>query len=231
MNLFARGTAMALTVTAAITQYFSPCRNLERDGYCLITSLNDARTLKSAVLSQLPVGYHFLNYKYTITGYPLITYHRDVTSCQTSFNTTYPTYTAIHYNYAGDFLSVAEGSHVSWTLGLPVTLGGKKNTVILFNADLVHAGVEAPPEVARVATQYKIAHLDDFQKLEHLQDISMTQTGKVAPQGLFSLFLRVASYVCTVPIQMFARSLLQERQAGLAGYLQRLFPLQYFNKA
>jgi hypothetical protein len=231
MNMIARATAFASAFTAAAENYFRPCGNLERDGYCVVASRNTRNSLESSVLAHLPAGYHFLNYKYIIGGQPLITYHRDVTSSQTSFNTKHPTYTAIHYNYAGEHLSVAPGSHLSWTLGLPITLGGKENTVILFNADLVHGGVDAPEGVARVATQYKIAHLDDFEALDHLQGVNMTVERTESLDEPMNTILRLLSYVFTVPIQVFARSLLQERQPGLVGYLQSLFPLQYFNRA
>ena len=231
MNMIAKATAFASAFTAAADHYFRPCGNLERDGYCILSSRNTRHSLESSILSQLPAGYHFLNYKYTINGQPLITYHRDVTSSQTSFKTKYPTYTAIHYNYAGDHLSVAPGSHVSWTMGLPMTLGGKANTVILFNADLVHGGVDAPEGVARVATQYKIAHLDDFEALDHLQEVNMTVERTETLDEPLNTLLRTGSYLFTVPVEMFARSLLQERQPGLLGYVQSLFPLQYFNRA
>lgn len=218
-------------VMAAVTHYFNPCETLASRGYCVLSSRNTRNSLEAAVLPQLSIGYHFLNYQYTIRGQPLVTYHRDVTSSQTSFNTTHPTYTIIHYNYAGDFLSVAAGSHLGWTLGLPVTLRGATDTVILFNADLVHAGLAAPDGVQRVATQYKVAHLDDFYKLDHLQDISVTQAGATPIIEPMSILLRGLSYMFTVPIQVFARSLLQNRQAGILGFMQSLFPLQYFNKA
>ena len=229
MNLLAQATAFATAVATATNSYFHPCGNLATDGYCLLSSRNTLNSLAAVVLSQLPAGYHFLDYKYTIPGQPLVTYHRDVTSSQTSFNTTHPTYTVIHYNYAGDHLSVAVGSHLRWTTWLPSSLGGAKDTVVLFNADLVHAGLAAPDGVQRIATQYKVAHLDDFYKLQHLQDISVTQASTRVEEPLSSL-LRVLSYVFTVPIQVFARRLLQDRQPGFLGFLQSLFPLQYFNK-
>ena len=231
MNMIAKVTAFASAFTAAADNYFRPCAKLEADGYCILSSRNTRHSLESSILSQLPAGYHFLNYKYTIRGQPLVTYHRDVTSSQTSFNTTHPTYTALHYNYAGDFLSVSPGSHLSWTVGLPVALSGKANTVVLFNADLVHGGLDAPEGIARVATQYKIAHLDDFDALDHLQEVNMTVDSKEPLDEPMNTILRILSYIFTVPIQMFARSLLQERKTGLVGYVQSLFPLQYFNRA
>ena len=231
MNMIAKVTTFASAFTAAAENYFRPCGKLEAEGYCILSSRNTRHSLESSVLSQLPAGYHFLDYQYTLVGQPLVTYHRDVTSCQTTFNTTHPTYTAIHYNYAGDHLSVAPGSHRHWTMGLPLTLGGKANTVILFNADLVHAGLDAPEGVARVATQYKIAHIDDFGALDHLKEVRMTQAGTEALDEPMNTALRILSYLFTVPVQVFGRKLLQDRQAGVLGYVQSLFPLQYFNRA
>ena len=230
MNLIGHLFAAAASITAAVSTWLTPCEGLAESGYCIISSQNTRRSLEASILSQLPDGYHFLNYKYTIVGQPLVTYHRDVTISQAFHNTTHPTYTAIHYNYVGDFLSVAPGSHLGWTAGLPVTLGGKKNTVILFNADLVHAGMHAPEGVVRVASQYKIAHLDDFKALDHLQEVMMTQEGTEPLVEPLDTLLRIGSYLFTVPVQSMGRTLLQERQPGLAGYVQRLFPLQYYNK-
>ena len=174
-------------------------------------------SLQRAILPYLPAGYVFLNYKYTIAGSPLVTYHRDVTSSQRSQGTKYPTYTAIHYEYEGNFLSVSPGSHRRWTFGMPVTLSGFSNTVILFDSDLVHAVLPAPKGVCRIVTQYKIAHADDLDRLDHLRGVKVTQNGDLS--GGMSLFLRGVSYIFTVPIEIFGRSF-------VAGYLQRLFPLQ-----
>lgn len=202
---------------------------LSKDGYVVLSSLNTQTFLEETILPILPSGYHFLDYKYSIHGPALITYHRDVTSSQSSFHTRYPTYTVIHYDYDGDFLSVSPGSHAKWQYTFPTTIQGKKNTVILFNCDLVHAGIDAPPGVERKATQYKICHDIDVPLLKGLNGIDVVQEGKQV--GYFSKYLLcIGSYIFTVPIEVFCRPLLQHRfSTGLSAFLQRLVPLPYFN--
>ena len=202
--------------------------SLLKEGYSVLSFKN---TLEETVLPLLPPGYRFLDYKYTIQGPALITYHRDVTSSQSSLHTEYPTYTVIQYDYDGAFLSVSPGSHLTWTYTFPMTLEGKRGTCILFHCDLVHGGIDAPPDVERKAIQYKLAHENDLPLLEELQGVNVVQEGKKL--GWFSkLCLRIGSYVLTVPIEVFFRPLLQRRfSRGFSSVLQRLFPLQYFNRA
>lgn len=201
----------------------------QKHGYLVLTCENTMDSLERTILPRLPPGYRFLDYKYTIQGPALVTYHRDVTSSQTSFNTKYPTYTVIHYDYNGEFLSVCPGSHRRWVFGLPITIRGWKNTVVFFNCDLVHGGIDAPLGTARKATQYKIAHEADIPLLQELQGVDVVQEGK--PVNWFTKgFLRFFSYVFVVPIETFCRPLLQRRfSTGFSSFLQRLFPLRYFN--
>jgi hypothetical protein len=203
---------------------------LREKGYLVLNSRNTMSSLQSTVLSILPEGYEFLNYKYTILGPALYTYHRDVTSSKSSFSTRHPTYTAIQYEYEGAFLSVSPGSHHEWKLNLPVTLKGKKNTVILFDCDLVHGGIDAPPNVARKAIQYKIAHKDDLDLLFEVQGITVTQKGH-ENHWFLKRVLSVASYLLTVPIQFLCRPLMQRLQTGILGRIQSLFPIYYYNNS
>lgn len=200
-----------------------------RDGYIVLSCKNTPQALQETILSMLPSGYRFLDYKYTIQGAALVTYHRDVTSSQSSFNTEKPTYTVIHYDYNGEFLSVSPGSHRCWQLALPTTIKGWRDTVVLFNCDLVHGGLDAPQGVNRKATQYKIVHEKDIPLLQELQGVDVIQEGKQV--GYFMKgFLRVFSYLFTVPIETFCRPLLQRRfSSGFSYMLQRLTPLRYFN--
>ena len=201
---------------------------LREKGYIVLSSRNTLSSLKSTILPLLPEGYVFLDYKYTIVGPPLFTYHRDVTSSRSSFNTRYPTYTVIHYEYDGAHLSVSPGSHLQWQPYLPITIGGNKNQTILFDCDLVHAGLEAPASVKRKATQYKIAHRDDLYLLQEVASVDIVQKGKEVHWILKPILLAV-SYIFTVPIQVICRPLMQRLQTGLFGYIQDLFPLNYYN--
>jgi len=199
---------------------------LHDEGYTVFSSRNTLNSLKSQCLSLLPPGYVFLDYKYTIEGPALFTYHRDVTSSKSSLHTKWPTYTIIHYEYDGDLLSVSPYSHLRWTFSLPITISGKKDTCVLFDSDIVHCGLDAPPHVDRKATQYKLAHIDDLAIMSDLQGIDVVQTG-VPVRLLYKTVLRALSYVFTVPIPRF---LLQRRSTNiLLSGLQQLFPLQYFN--
>lgn len=204
--------------------------SFNKNGYVVFSCENTPEALEKTILPRLPPGYRFLDYKYTIEGPALVTYHRDVTSSQSAFHTEKPTYTVIHYDYNGEFLSISPGSHTRWTFGLPLTIKGWKNTVVLFNCDLVHGGIDAPPGVERKATQYKIAHEKDIPVLQELEGVDVVQGGK--PLGFYTkLGLRVFSYVFLVPIEFLCRPLLQRRfSSGFSWFLQRLFPLRYFNK-
>ena len=71
---------------------YSP--NINKDGLILMD-----RPTADQVLEQLPEGYKFLNYRYTIEGCTLSTFHRDVTSSQYIFETKHPVYTFITYEY------------------------------------------------------------------------------------------------------------------------------------
>ena len=203
---------------------------LREKGYLVLNSRNTLSSVQSSVLSILPEGYEFLNYKYTILGPALYTYHRDVTSSKSSFKTRHPTYTAIQYEYEGDFLSVSPGSHREWKLNLPITLSGKKNTLILFDCDLVHGGIDAPANVDRKAIQYKIAHKDDIHLLFDVQGITVTQKG-TKNNWFLKMILCIGSYILTVPIQTFCRPLMQRLQTGILGRIQSLFPIYYYNNS
>jgi hypothetical protein len=209
--------------------YYSCRTPLYKDGFCTVVLPDKWISIQSFLRPLLPKGYVFLDYKYVINGPALFTYHRDVTSSQTTLNTSYPTYTAIHYEYEGEFLSVSPGSHIMWKFNIPTTIKGPQNTVVIFNCDLVHGGLDAPPNVTRKATQYKIAHLSDLHKLTEVQGISVVQKGSEVNPALRTC-MRIFSYVFVVPIQTVFLPLLQRRSfTGFSSFLQDLVPIQYFN--
>lgn len=205
----------------------------EAAGYLVIPSSASASSSSpdnTDILSYLPnPDYLILDYVYILEGPPLFTYHRDVTSSKTVFGTKYPTYTFIQYDYDGDFLSVAPASHRRWTCGLPVTLGGKKGTRILFDCDLVHGGVDAAAGIDRVATQYKIVHKEDLPSLKHLEGTTMCKRGtKVS--SFTQLWMRVTSYVFAVPVQWIFLPLIERKHfGGIYGFIQSLIPINHYN--
>ena len=148
---------------------YSP--SLEDDGLILLDHPDP-----SEVLQHLPDGYTFLDYKYTIHGCTLSTFHRDVTSSQYVFNTKHPVYTFITYKYDGPSLTVCPGSHrtAPFLFSNPVTINANS---VLFNCDVVHAGSLNLGKKPRTAVQYKIAHRDDIGKLSHLMGVRKVKDG------------------------------------------------------
>jgi hypothetical protein len=145
--------------------------NLETDGFILMD-----RPTADKVLEKLPEGYTFLDYRYTIEGCTLSTFHRDVTSSQYIFKTKHPVYTFITYDYDGPALSVCPGSHQTapFLANRPVIINSNS---VLFNCDVVHAGSLNLDKKSRRAVQYKIAHKDDLEKLKHLNGIDKVKKG------------------------------------------------------
>jgi hypothetical protein len=145
--------------------------NLETDGFILMD-----RPIADKVLEKLPEGYTFLDYRYTIEGCTLSTFHRDVTSSQYIFKTKHPVYTFITYDYDGPALSVCPGSHQTapFLMNRPVIINSNS---VLFNCDVVHAGSLNLDKKPRRAIQYKIAHRDDLEKLKHLDGIDKVKKG------------------------------------------------------
>jgi len=153
-------------------------RRLNRDGYVLIPG----GRLKEA-LRRLPPGYVFLNYRYTIDGCSLSTFHRDVTSSAYVYETQHPVYTFIVYRSAAPntpLMSVCPGSHrtTPFLVSSPVVVSASKDSLtgILFDCDLVHAGALEQYNANRHVEQYKIAHVDDLSKLTHLANIDMKKS-------------------------------------------------------
>lgn len=189
-------------------EFLSPERaNLERDGFEIISS-------KSSVLKRLPPGYVFLDYKYTIEGCTLSTFHRDVTSSQSVFKTRHPVYTWITYDYDGTALSVCPGSHktLPFTFSSPVTVRAKS---VLFNCDLVHAGTINWDRLPRRAVQYKVAHEDDVHKLKHLEKINKTKVGDCDKSNfMLDQIYRTLSLLFALPINHVFTPYLQNEKSS-----------------
>lgn len=183
---------------------------LEKDGFILMDKPSERE-----VLDKLPDGYEFLDYKYSIDGCTLSTFHRDVTSSQYVFKTKYPVYTFITYDYDGSALSVCPGSHRTAPLLLsrPVTVNAKS---VLFNCDVVHAGSPNLEKKPRKAVQYKIAHRDDIEKLKHLEGIDKLKHGncdKMNPKidTLYRKLSLIFSYIINHQLTPY----LQNRESNL----------------
>lgn len=183
-------------------------------------------------LSKLPTGYKFLDYYYYIKGCSLSTHHRDVTSGQHYFNTIHPTYTAIIYEYDGDFLSITPNSHkqfpIIWSRSTNIT--GEKNTCVLFNADMLHCGMINKVGKNRKVIQFKIVHEDDLEKLRELNNIRVEKDGKCELSRTNELGLRFISYHFAWFINSVLTPLLQKhKEDGIGRILQSIVPISFYN--
>lgn len=222
---------------AAYVLYYYPIRHtkssLFKNGYEVIADADDVQIAVNAIVGE---NYTFVDYKYTINGTVLPTFHRDVTSGQRYCGTKYPTYTAIQYNFNGDFLTVCPNSHLQYPFALsrPCNISGKKNTIVLFNSDVLHAGMPNKVGSSRIAYQYKIVHKDDLKYMGHLQGINVTvgeqssSSGTINPWYIW--FLRQCSFHAAFWVSILLPSCLRRRHAtGILHHVQNLVPLSFYN--
>ena len=120
-------------------------RTLENDGFLVFMEPDHnniekepSNALKKNTLSKLPSDYEFLDYSYAIKNATLSTFHRDVTSSQSIYNTTHPVYTLILYKYEGCLLSICPGSNFSapFVYSQIVNISGPAGTCFLFNSEI-----------------------------------------------------------------------------------------------
>lgn len=213
-------------------------RELEVDGFCVLqndkyltTNKKPCYQLQQDVIQQLPDGYEFIDYIYTIKNVALSTFHRDVTSSKNIYKTKYPVYTLILYKNEGELLSVCPRSHQSypfvWTR--IVNIKGKKGTAFLFDCDLLHAGCTNYCK-EREVIQYKICHRDDMDKLKHLQGIRKNKSG-VCKITTGSVWLRKLTYFFEFPINYLFYPFMIRRKSSdtLIGKIQSFIPVEYYN--
>ncbi len=171
--------APMLVAYAAYTcfeQRLSRTLELTQDGVHVLPGANP-----EMALALLPEGYRLLDYRYTIRGCALSTFHRDVTSSPYEFDTEHPVFTLIVYHSPGKLLSVVPGSHstVPFVWGRPRVIEGGCGTGVMFHCDVLHAGVMSrDPE--RHAVQYKLVHEDDLSHLQGLQGIDQETKSQTA---------------------------------------------------
>lgn len=184
---------------------------LKKDGFLLMNHPD-----KDEILNKLPDGYVFLDYKYTINGCTLSTFHRDVTSSQYIFKTKHPVYTFITYEYDGPALSVCPGSHLSAPMlySRPLTVNANS---VLFNCDVVHAGSMNIEKKPRKAVQYKIAHKDDMEKLKHLNGIRKEKSGDCNNRNniLLDILYRKLSLIFSYVVNHHMTPYLQDRKSNI----------------
>lgn len=195
--------------------------SLDQDGFCILQSPKEA-------LALLP-GYQFMDYVYRIDDGTLATFHRDVTSSPTVYQTKHPVYTLIQYLYEGDLLSVCPGSHRSPFVGRILNLEGDR-CCFLFHCDLLHAGRNNHCKERHVI-QYKLCHPEDLDALSHLQGIRAHKQEK-CQDTFYTSMVRSLSYYFQFPL-LLATPLMIERDTDdtLRGKIQSVIPLSYYNNA
>jgi hypothetical protein len=172
------------------TEYKKENPTLEDDGFIKLYNIK-----KEDVLNYLPEGYMFIDYKYTIKGCSISTYHRDVTSSQYIYKTKYPVYTYSIYFNKGSQFSVCPGSHksVPFNFNKGYIIKGEKYDSYLFNCDLIHAGAMNEHGDNRYFEQYKICHKKDLNKLKHLIGLNDDIVKKCNLNFNYEMFLRKIS--------------------------------------
>lgn len=201
--------------------------SLKHDGYMVWTG-----TDKDVAQQFLGSDYVFLDYEYTIRGCSLSTWHRDVTSGQHYWDTIHPTYTLIHYKHYGDMVSLVPGSHNDFPYAprRPVDIVGEANTMVLFNADMLHAGMINTAGKERHAVQYKLVHRDDVNRLAHLQGIHTTKDGRSQLHPWLEKTLRFLSYHGAFVVNIFCpRLMMRSYDDGFANWIQRWIPIRFYN--
>ena len=187
---------------------------------------------KQAVLQRLPVGYEFLDYRYSITGCSLSTFHRDVTSSPFLFKTRHPVYTLISYGSEGKLLSVVPGSQASvpFVWGAPRVIDSTQAKAVLFHCDVLHAGVISR-DPQRLAVQYKIAHRDDLPLLAELQgiDVDKRETTSIA-LGYEWLSRKLSLMFPFLINHVFTRYLQRQSNTLLNRSLLTVFGRSFYNR-
>jgi hypothetical protein len=188
--------------------YYKFMRTLENDGYKVFRKFE-----KKTILKELPKDYEFLNYKYKIKGCSISTFHRDVTSSQSIYNTKYPVYTCITYKNNGNLLAICPSSHKTtpFLFERPLIINGNEGTTILFNCDIVHSGAINEFGDDREAIQFKVCHKVDKNKLKHLIGINKISTGICKNTWIYEYGLRKISLFYPFIINHLFTKLLQTK--------------------
>ena len=215
------------------TEFADGCHNrtIDRDGFCVLqnpTYVDNFEKLRQDVLQKLPDGYAFLDYEYTIQDAVLTTFHRDVTSSSTTFNTKFPTFTLILYKYDGDLLSVCPNSHREYPFVFSRiwNIQGTKGTAILFDCDILHAGC-ANECKKRDVVQYKLCHVDDIEKLKSLNGIHKIKKEQCVSRPI----ARKMSYFFQLPINTIFRPLLIKKynNDSIISKIQSTINIRFYN--
>jgi len=208
--------------------YSEKYRNLKTDGFLVFSEHPENN--RTETLKKLPGGYKFLDYSYVIKNSTISTFHRDVTSSQTMYNTNYPVYTLIIYKNEGRLLSICPGSHETnpFVHSQIINITGPKNTCILFDCDILHAGCFNECK-EREIVQYKIAHHDDDLLLKHLNNVHIVKEENDCDDSVYNHFLRKCSFFFEMPINTVFYPLFQKKhEDGVLSKLQQYGGTQFY---
>jgi len=206
-------------------------RTIHTDGFCCFKA-ESREDEHNQTLKRLPPNYVFLDYEYVIHSAALSTFHRDVTSSQHLYNCDYPVYTLIVYEYEGDLLSICPESERTWPFVWTriVNLYGTPGTCILFNSELLHAGLpnHCKPRFAR---QYKICHRNDIKRLKHLQGVRATKDAECVDNMSSNMKRKLSYYFAFLINHVFYPFLMQKwGNDTWMGKMQSLLPdHQFYN--
>jgi hypothetical protein len=214
-------------------------RTLDSDGFCCFKINIENREDKdkderTKTLASLPSDYMFLDYEYVIYSAALSTFHRDVTSSQVLYDCLYPVYTLIVYEYDGDLLSICPASDKSWPFvwSRIVNLSGPRGTCVLFNSEILHAGLtnQCRPRFAR---QYKICHRDDIKRLGQLQGVRAKKDTECVDDVWSRMKRKISYYFAFLINHVFYPFLMQKWGLNTwMGKMQSLLPdHQFYNNA
>ena len=225
----------------SITEKVNMIPSIEKDGFQLYkskftinhTPLEKKEIIKRDLNKVLDENYILLDYIYYIKGCSLSTFHRDVTSSQHSLKTIYPTYTIVVYEYDGDFLSISPNSHKQYPFiwNTVINIKGKKFTTVIFNSDMLHAGIINKIGEKRKVIQFKAVHKDDYIKLKHLDAINVDKKTTCEMNPVWEFILRNLSFNYAFFINECFNPLLTKKQEGVLGFLQDVFPIKFYNNS
>jgi hypothetical protein len=215
--------------------------SLRTHGFTCVQLNSDATfkdiEIKQIILSYLPSSYVMLDYSYQINGCSLSTFHRDVTSSKSSLKTKYTTFTAIWYLYDGEMVSLCKYSNNSmkpFTFTRPTNIRGEKNTIVIFDCDILHAGMLNSVGMNRHVIQFKMAHRDDLSKLSHLQNLHVAKrTSCENEMNLPHRFRRYMSYMFSGSFEYVFKPMMIKKYDNdtFYGQLQNAIPIQFYNNA
>lgn len=128
--------------------------------------------LKNSVLAHLPRNYMNLQEQTKfVQGVVARKFHRDVG--RYSIKTVYPVYKALAYFNKGPLLSVVPGSHMdpAFKAERVQTISGPAGTMIINNADVIHAGAVNKLGGKRQLVGLTFCHADDVGRVRAAQRV------------------------------------------------------------